>query len=353
MIETRFRIPRRGFTLDVAESFPAQGVTAIFGPSGCGKTTWLRAIAGLERAPDGLCRVNGQTWQDGGHFTPPHRRALACVFQDAALFPHLDVRENLLFGYKRTPESTRRVSFDETVETLGLAHLLRRAPASLSGGEAQRVAIARALLASPGLLLMDEPMAALDGKARADILALLEDLRARLSIPVVYVSHSRVEVARLADHLVLMDKGRVRASGPLTQLVTRLDIAADEGAQAAAIIEARVAGHDEKWHLTYLDFPGGCFQIARASRPEGSTARLRVLARDVSLTLEPQTGTSILNIFPATVTEMTWTGPAQMLARLDLAGSPLLAGITKKSAAALKLAPGRAVYAQIKAVALL
>ena len=353
MIETRFRIPRRGFTLDVAESFPAQGVTAIFGPSGCGKTTWLRAIAGLERTPDGLCRVNGQTWQDGGHFTPPHRRALACVFQDAALFPHLDVRQNLLFGYKRTPESARRVSFDETVETLGLAHLLRRAPASLSGGEAQRVAIARALLASPGLLLMDEPMAALDGKARADILALLEDLRARLSIPVVYVSHSRVEVARLADHLVLMDKGRVRACGPLTQLVTRLDIAADEGAQAAAIIEARVAGHDEKWHLTYLDFPGGRFQIARASRPEGSTARLRVLARDVSLTLKPQTGTSILNIFPATVTEMTRTGPAQMLARLDLAGAPLLAGITRKSAAALKLAPGRAVYAQIKAVALL
>ncbi len=353
MIETRFRIARGGFSLDVDEAFPARGVTALFGPSGCGKTTWLRAIAGLERPPGGYCRLGGEIWQDAERFVPPHRRSLAYVFQDAALFAHLDVRGNLEYARKRVPPGERRVSFDDVVSLTGLSPLLGRGVSSLSGGEAQRVAIGRALLASPRLLLMDEPLAALDGKAKSEMLDLLENLREELDMPVIYVSHSRVEVARLADHMVLMEKGRVKAAGPLGEVLSSLDVASAQGPQAASVIMATVASHDDRWGLTCLDFPGGRFTVARAERPVGSPARLRVLARDVSITLAPQSGTSILNIFPATVREIGEAGPAQALVRLDAGGTTLLSGITKKSAAALGLRPGKKVYAQVKAVALL
>ncbi len=352
MIETRFRIPRQDFVLDVAESFPACGVTAIFGPSGCGKTTWLRAIAGLERPQEGLCRFRGETWQDGGSFTPAHGRPIGYVFQDAALFPHLDVRGNLDYARRRA-RSAPPLPYDDLVERLGLGRLLGRHPGSLSGGEAQRVAIARALLAAPRLLLMDEPLAALDAGARRTILALLEDLRASLPIPIVYVSHSRDETARLADHLVLMDKGKVTAAGPLEELWTRLDIARGHGGAASTVIRAIAAGHDAQWDLTRLDFDGGSFWVSRAALQPGTQARLRIMARDVSITLERQRDTSILNIFPARVAQMTQLSASQLLVRLEVSGVPLLAAITRKSAAALELAPGKRVYAQVKTVALL
>jgi molybdate transport system ATP-binding protein len=245
------------------------------------------------------------------------------------------------------------VTLNEAVELLGVESLLTRRPHGLSGGERQRVAIARALLTSPRLLIMDEPLAALDRASKREILPYLERLHNELAMPVLYVSHAPDEVARLADHLVLLDSGQVRAAGPIGELLTRLDLPREQGTEAEAIIEARIAGHDESYHLSYLDFAGGRFSVARNALPLGHSARLRVLARDVSITLQPQTGTSILNIFSATIDDLAEEGPAQMLVRLDIAGIPMLARVTRKSASALALAPGKQVYAQVKAVALL
>lgn len=352
-IDARFHIPQGDFILDVDVAFPDRGVTAVFGPSGCGKTTLLRAMAGLERDRNGFFQVGGVVWQDGGRFLAPHRRPLGYVFQEASLFPHLSVRRNLEYGLKRVPEDQRRVTLDEAVELLGLKDLLKRRPDGLSGGERQRVSVARALLTSPRLLLMDEPLSALDRASKRDILPYLERLHDQLSMPVVYVSHSPDEVARLADYLVLLDAGRIRAAGPIGELLTRLDLAREQGAEAESIIEATVAGHDDAYHLSYLDFAGGRFSVARNALAIGHPARLRVLARDVSITLRPQTDTSILNIFPATIDGLLEEDPAQMLVRLDMGGSPLLARITRKSSNALDLAPGKQVYAQVKTVALL
>jgi molybdate transport system ATP-binding protein len=352
-IETRFHLERGRFVLDVDVTFPVRGATAFFGPSGCGKTTLLRAIAGLVRDPNGFCRVGDALWQAGSHFLPPHRRPLGFVFQEASLFPHLSVQHNLEYGFKRVPRPQRRVTLSEAVELLGVESLLTRRPHGLSGGERQRVAIARALLTSPRLLIMDEPLAALDRASKREILPYLERLHNELAMPVLYVSHAPDEVARLADHLVLLDSGQVRAAGPIGELLTRLDLPREQGAEAEAIIEARIAGHDERYHLSYLDFAGGRFSVARNALPIGHSARLRVLARDVSITLQPQTGTSILNIFPASIDDLIEEGPAQMLVRLDIAGVPVLSRITRKSANVLALAPGKQVYAQVKAVALL
>lgn len=275
------------------------------------------------------------------------------MFQEASLFPHLSVRRNLEFGYKRVPEQARRVELDEAAALLDVERLFERDPAGLSGGERQRVAIARALLTSPSLLLMDEPLAGLDLASKREILPYLERLHDELEMPVLYVTHMADEVARLADYLVLLDNGRVRAAGPTGEVLTRLDVAQDQGTEAEAIIEAEIAGHDEDYALSHLEFPGGELIVAGKVAPIGRRVRLRVLARDVSLTLQPQSGTSILNIFRARVDEVIETGPAQVLVRLDIAGIPLLARITRKSASALEIAPGKSVCAQVKAVALL
>jgi len=330
-----------------------QGITALFGPSGCGKTTILRCVAGLQRMA-GQLQVGTETWQDDARrlFLKPHRRPVGYVFQEAGLFRHLSVRRNLEYGLTRIAPGERRVRPAEVADLMGIEDLLERRPDHLSGGQRQRVAIARALLISPRLLLMDEPLASLDRKSKQEILPYLERLHDELAMPVLYVSHAPDEVARLADHLVLLEAGRVRASGRLGDLRARLDLARDLGTDADAIIEAEVAAHDLAYHLSYLDFSGGRFSVARIDLSIGHKARLRVLARDVSITLQPQTDTSILNIFPALVEGLVENGVARILVRLDLAGTPLLAGITRKSAALLQLAPGKRVYAQIKAVAL-
>ena len=351
-IDANFRLDLGGFSLDAAFSAPSRGVTALFGPSGSGKSTLLRCIAGLERA-EGHFRIDGERWQDAGDFLPPHHRRLGYVFQEASLFPHLSVRANLEFGFRRTPASERRIQPEQAIDWLGIAPLLGRRIGTLSGGERQRVAIGRALLASPRLLLMDEPLSALDRQAKRDILPYLERLHRELDIPVLYVSHALDEVARLADHLVLLEAGQVIAVGPFAELSTRLDLRLAHGGEAEAIVEGMVAGHDDPFHLTWVDFPGGRLTVPRHQADAGRAVRVRILARDISLTLEQQTGTSILNIFPVTVTDLAEDNPAQMVVRLDAAGTPLLARITRKSAAVLGIRPGKRLFAQVKSVAIL
>jgi len=352
-------LQRAGFSLDIDLALPGAGITALFGPSGSGKTTVLRMIAGLEPLARGRVGVQGEIWQDSasGLFRPVHQRAVGVVFQEASLFGHLSVQDNLKFGFRRTPLAQRRHGWDHGLKLLGIDHLLQRWPHELSGGERQRVAIARALATSPRLLLMDEPMAALDAARKAEILPWLEGLQRALDIPVIYVSHAIDEVARLADHLVLLDAGRVTASGPTPELLTRLNLPLAQGDSAAAVISGRVQGHEPGFHLTRVDFAGGNLQFVsparQPARPVGQAVRLRVQARDVSLTLTRQADTSILNLLAATVAELREDSPGYVMVALDAGGTRLLARITRKSADALQLLPGRAVFAQVKGVALL
>jgi molybdate transport system ATP-binding protein len=344
-----------GFSLDAAFDLPGRGVTAIFGPSGCGKTTLLRCIAGLTRARAGRLVVNGEVWQDdsAGVFLPVHRRPLGFVFQDASLLTHLDVRRNLDYGRSRVPAAQRRVSLEQAVELLGIAPLMARKPDKLSGGERQRVAIARALATSPQLLLMDEPLASLDLQRKADVLPYLEKLNAGLDIPILYVSHAPDEVARLADHLLLLDAGRVTAAGPTRELMTRLDLPLAHGDAAAAVMDATVTHLEPAWQLSHLEFAGGRISLPSQTLAPGQRVRVRIQARDVSLSLQPQQGSSVLNVFAATVTGLADDSPGQVMVGLDAGGSMLLARITRKSAAALQLQPGCRVYAQVKGVAVL
>lgn len=352
-IDVHFQLDREHFRLDAKFTAPAHGITALFGPSGCGKTTLLRAIAGLEKNACGHFRIGDTEWQNDTLFLPTHQRALGYVFQEASLFTHLSVQQNLQYGFKRIPVEQQRIPFEQAVDLLGLEPLLTRQSTRLSGGERQRVAIARALLTSPQLLLMDEPLAALDHQRKQEILPFFERLHSELNIPILYVSHAPDEVARLADYLVLLDNGRVQASGPIAEMLTRADLPLAHDYDAAAMIEATVDTHDTEFHLSQLSFSGGRFNVPLSNLEIGEAVRLRVLARDVSLTLEKQTGTSILNIVPVTVTALVEETPSQLLVQLDANGVPLLARITRKSAAALELESGKNLYAQIKAVSLL
>jgi len=352
-IEAQFKIDRGGFALDVDIRIPGRGVTAVFGPSGCGKTTLLRAIAGLDRHDGAFLKVGDTVWQDAAHFIPTHQRPIGYVFQEASLFPHLTVRRNIEYGIKRVAKKVSGLFSDNAIELLDISGLLDRKPDTLSGGEQQRVAIARALSVNPELLLMDEPLAALDFNRKQEILPYLESLHRRLDMPVIYVSHSIDEVARLADHLVLLDGGKVAGAGNPHDILTCLDLPLALGVDAESIIEATVIGHDDEYGLTYLGCPAGRFTVTRKPLAVGCDVRLRVAARDVSLTLEHQSNTSILNIFPATVDEIKNEAAAQVTIRLLLAGVPLLASVTRKSAVMLDLKPGKLVYAQTKSVALL
>ncbi len=357
MIDARLAIARRDFRLDVALALPQRGVTALFGPSGCGKTTLLRALAGLERAA-GRVALGDEVWQDDAlqRFVPTHRRAIGYVIQEAALFPHLDVQRNLAYGLKRIPAGTRRIALDQVVELLGIGHLLERRPDTLSGGERQRVAIARALATSPALLLMDEPLAALDAQRKAEVLPYLDRLPAELGIPIVYVSHSVDEVARLADHLVLMDAGRVLVDGPLPEMLARLDLPVAFGDDAGVVLDGVVGERDERWQLARLDVDGeACRMWARdQGLPVGRRVRLRVLARDVSLTRTPQTGTSIGNQLRGSIEAIADDEhPALALVRVRVGSAAVVARLTRRSAHALELAVGMPVWAQVKTVALM
>jgi molybdate transport system ATP-binding protein len=354
-IRLRFGAERKGFAIDVDLALPDSGVTALFGHSGSGKTTCLRALAGLERFPGGYCALGSDIWQDEARqiFVPAHRRALGMVFQEASLFPHLSVRGNLEFGQKRASTATASLSLAAVADLLGIGHLLDRQPISLSGGERQRVAIGRALLTGPRILLMDEPLAALDLKRKLEILPYLERLHRELAVPVIYVSHSPDEVARLADHLVLLDAGRVVATGALNDVLARIDLPATFADDAGIVIDASVAGQEPD-ELTRLVFDGGELLVSRRADAAGTPLRCRIHARDVSLALTPLTRSSILNCVNATVAEIGPTDtPGHVLVRLDASGTALLARITRRSATALDIRPGLAVVAQIKAVALI
>ncbi|QJE00037.1 molybdenum ABC transporter ATP-binding protein [Massilia forsythiae] len=349
----KLRIERSAFVLDVDLALPGCGITALFGPSGSGKSTCLRAIAGLERSARGRVVVGSEVWQDAATFVPTHRRALGYVFQEASLFTHLSVRANLEFGRKRVPARERRYTPEAVAELLGIAALLERRPAHLSGGERQRVAIARALLASPRLLLMDEPLAALDVRRKGEILPYLERLHDELSIPIIYVSHAPDEVARLADHLVLLDAGKVVASGPLQDTLARADLPPAFTDDAGVVLDTVLDGHEAD-DLSRLAFGDGVLHVGRRPEAPGTRLRCRIHARDVSLALERPAGTSILNLLPATVSATTPTDtPGHVLVQLRAGATPLLARITERSRRELDIVPGRQVWAQIKGVALL
>ncbi|WP_440110642.1 molybdenum ABC transporter ATP-binding protein [Acidovorax sp. BL-A-41-H1] len=353
-ITARLHLARPGFTLDVDLRLPGRGVTALFGPSGCGKTTCLRAIAGLERPQPGKVVVNGEVWQDDAAqvWRPTHQRSLGYVFQEASLFDHLTVGGNITYGLQRTPAAERKVALDQAVALLGIGGLMDRRPAALSGGERQRVAIARALATSPRLLLMDEPLSALDPGRKAEVLPYLDNLHRNLDIPVLYVSHAIDEVARLAHHMVLIDAGRVRADGRTEDLITRLDLPLAHGDAAATVIEGTVTRHDAHDHVTTVVFQGGeLLLVSPAARTPGDRIRLRLQARDVSLALEAPAGTSILNVLPATVAAVAQDSPGQWMVALDMGGVRVLARITQRSATALGIAPGQPVLAQIKGIA--
>ena len=354
-IRGQFYLQQGHFVLDVNFHLPGRGITAIFGPSGSGKTTLIRCIAGLERAIPGLVEVNGHCWQDESRhwFLPTYQRALGYVFQEASLFPHLSVVKNLEYGFQRILPQQRQVLFEEVVTFLGITNLLHRKPERLSGGERQRVALARALLTSPQLLLMDEPLAALDAESKAEILPYLEKLHEQLAIPVLYITHTLWEVMRLADTLLIIEQGKIISSGALTEVLTRLDLPLAHSADAGVVIEAKVVEHDEQFNLTYLEYSGGRLSLQRENLPLGHLVRVVINAKDVSLALENEVASSILNIFPAKIVEMVADSPGQILIKLDATGTPILARITKKSSVLLKLQVGRLVYARVKSVALL
>jgi len=360
-ISARFRIDWPSFRLDLDEQLPARGVTALFGHSGSGKTTLLRCIAGLEHAAQGRLSFNGEVWQDEGIWVPTHRRPIGYVFQEASLFPHLNVLGNLRYGQRRSPRpvdgtggADARFSLEHAIDLLGIGHLLKRKPGSLSGGERQRVGIARALAVNPRVLLMDEPLAALDLKRKQEILPYLERLHDELAIPVLYVSHAPDEVARLADHLVVLDGGRVLASGPLNETLSRLDLPIRLGEDAGAVLDGQVAERDEHWHLLRVQCGGASFWVRDNGLPLGHQVRIRILARDISIAHEPTAGTSILNALPAKVLSLgDDSHPALALAKLQVDGSTILARVTRRSAHQLGLTPEMPVWIQIKAVALL
>ena len=349
-IEARFRATLGSFELDAEFSLPSRGVTALFGASGSGKTTLLRLIAGLSRASGSLI-VNGETWQDDHTFLPTHRRALGYVFQEASLFPHLSVRGNLEYGWKRVPASERRIRFDDVIDWLGLAALLPQAPHQLSGGQRQRVAIGRALLASPRLLLMDEPLSALDSNSRAEILPYLERLHRQLELPIIYVSHALDEVSRLADTLLLIDAGKITYQGPLVDGLTRLDLPLAHRDIAGTVIDTTVVSHDPAFQITHVARGNIPFELPGLHGAPGEPLRVRIAARDVSLTLSTPSQTSILNLLPARILDIADDAPGQVLVRLALEDTVLLARITRKSAHTLDLQPGMAVVAQVKSVA--
>jgi molybdate transport system ATP-binding protein len=364
MIEARLQLSRPGFELDVDLRLPESGITALFGPSGCGKTTVLRALAGLERAT-GRVALGPEVWQDDARraWLPTHCRPVGYVIQEAALFPHLTVRGNLDYARRRSPPGAANgpvsdFSLEAVVALLGIAPLMARRPGTLSGGERQRVAIARALATAPRLLLMDEPLAALDAARKAEILPYLERLHRQLRLPVIYVTHALDEAALLADHLVLMRAGRVQASGPLAELMSRPDLPLGPNDEAGVVIEAAVLEHDAAYGLSRLGFEGGQLWTVRAHAAPGERLRVRVLARDVSVARQAPAQTSVLNLLPVVLQSLQWGHGAQAstaLLRLQLPGSAvhLLARVTRRSVDLLALRPGEALFAQVKGVALM
>ncbi len=354
-IIAQFKLDYGAFSLDVDLRLPSSGITVLFGHSGSGKTTLLRCIAGLQHAPQGLLTINGTTWQDSDHklFLPTHKRALGYVFQEANLFAHLTVLGNLCYGLKRIAQNAKTEKFNQIIELLGIAHLMERMPERLSGGERQRVAIARALVLNPEILLMDEPLASLDSKRKQEILPFLTRLHSELNIPVLYVTHSQQEVAQLADYLVLLADGKVQAAGLLSETLSRIDLPQSQDRLAASVWQATIIEHETAYHLTRVAFAGGELSLPVINAALGTPLRIQIYARDVSITLEVAKTTSILNVLPATITDIIDDEEGQSVVRLQVGSQPLLAHITRKSAQLLALQTGMTVYVQIKGTSIL
>lgn len=349
-------LPRADFDVAIDLRLPAQGVTVLFGASGSGKTSVLRCVAGLERAQSGVVRIGDETWQDDarGVFVPTWRRSLGYVFQEPSLFAHLDVRGNVEFGLRRMRSQQAQQTLDEAIGLLGIHDLLHRRPQQLSGGERQRVAIARAIATRPKLLLLDEPLASLDLARRREILPWLERLRHELGIPMLYVTHSADEVARLADQLVVLARGRVTASGPVAQVMSAIVNPALDAEDIGALLTGQVGQLDAPWHLARIDFAGGSVWIRDSGLSQGRAVRIRILARDVSIATTEPDNTSIQNQLPCTIDSISAdTHPSQALVRLRCGDSVLLARITRRAVEALALTESMPVWAQVKSVALI
>ena len=357
-IEAAFRGRLGGFLLDATFSVPATGVTAIFGPSGCGKTTVARCLAGLQHLPGGFCAIDGDIWQDASTFRQAHQRPIGYVFQEASLFSHLSVKRNLLYGVPRgtNTHGPGGIGLDEVIELLGLSRLLERSPHNLSGGERQRVAIGRALLSQPRLLLMDEPLSALDGPTKSEILPFLERLHERLALPVFYISHDMSEIERLADHLVLMEHGNVVATGPLQALQSDPSLPLAGAREAVVSLDATIDAHDSTYGLLTLRVAGGHLQVPAPATKAGKRQRLRIAASDVSIARNAPDASSILNVLPARIISNTPLGQGEVIVVLALgtdgSGAQLLARITRRSWDLLGLADATSVYAQVKGVSL-
>ena len=361
MIHLQINIARSAFELKLELQLPAQGITAIFGPSGSGKTTLLRVVAGLEKNPQGLIQIGENIWQDTkqGIYVPTWQRPLGYVFQESSLLPHLSVAENLNFGLKRVLKSANSAptaankALQASIELLGIGGLLQRMPDELSGGERQRVAIARAIAMQPKLLLMDEPLASLDAARRQEIFPWLARLRDELKIPMLYVTHSAEEVTRLADHLLVLDRGQVKAQGPVNQVLTQVVNPVVVGEDAGALIAGHIGAVDAQWHLSRVDFDGGSVWMRDEGLTVGKAVRIRILARDVSLaTSEPQ-NTSIQNQLRGSIQSITSDPhPSQVMVVLKCGAEEVLARVTNRAVNELALQVGMPVWAQVKSVAL-
>ena len=360
-LHLQIQLNRSAFKLDLELQLPGQGITAIFGPSGSGKTTLLRAVAGLENNQQGRIQIGPHIWQDTqkGIDLPTWQRDLGYVFQESSLLPHLSVADNLNFGLKRALKSAGRAQSDAaealqaSVELLGIGSLLQRMPHQLSGGERQRVAIARAIAMQPQLLLMDEPLASLDTARRQEIFPWLSKLRDELKMPMLYVTHSAEEVTRLADHLVVLDQGQVKAQGSVGTVLTQVINPVVVGEDAGALIEGCIGAVDTRWHLSRVDFEGGCVWMRDAGLTVGKAVRIRILARDVSLaTTEPQ-NTSIQNQLRGHIQSITPdVHPSQVMVVLKCGAEEVLARVTNRAVDELALQVGQSVWAQVKSVAL-
>jgi len=347
--------------LDVNSSIPATGITAIYGHSGSGKTSLLRCIAGLEKADQGKLLVKGETWQDDSLFLATHKRPIGYVFQEASLFPHLTARKNLAYATKRAIKRANKRAdspasselYNRVIEVMGIDGILDNYPSQLSGGERQRIAIARALLIQPRLLLMDEPLAALDHQRKQEILPYLERLHTSFDIPILYVSHSMDEVARLADHILVLDQGKIIAEGELTQVFSRIDLPQRLEQESGVILHGKVIEKDQQWQLMRIAFAQGEIWLPDSGEAVKQAVRIRILAKDVSLALNNHDDMSIVNRIEVKVAEIkSDTDNAMALVRLTMGEDYLVAKLTKKSTHHLQLKVGMTIWAQIKSVAI-
>ena len=356
-ISLQLALQRANFQLEVDINVPSRGVTVLFGPSGSGKTTVLRCVAGLERA-SGRIAIGNQVWQDDQPqiFVPTWRREVGYVFQEASLFEHLDVRRNLEFGLNRLriERQAAHAALDDAIDLLGIGALLDRSTVNLSGGEKQRVAIARALVTKPKILLLDEPLASLDIARRKEILPWLERLHRELQIPVIYVTHSLDELARLADHVVMLDQGRVSASGNLQDICTHPIMAMAAGDEAGVVIESTIQRIDREFHLAEVGFGNGTLWVRDGGIEAGAPIRLRILARDVSLATSAQSSSTIQNVIPGMIESITGEAHAsQALVTVRCGEAMLLSRVTHRALATLQLRTESPVWCQVKSAALI